>query len=119
VGETQISNVYGQIAQYPAKIEPDGSFTIPLIPEGHYRLQVSFTGQPANSYVAEIRQAAASIFDTGVAVGREAGNPIEVLVNTNGGSVEGNVRTADRKPVPRTTVVLVPARTAARIRRYI
>ena len=109
VGETQISNTFGQIAQYPPKIEQDGSFTIPFIPEGHYRLQVSFTAQAANSFVADIRQGAASIFDSGVTVGREAGNPIEVLVNTNGGSIEGNVRTADRMIVPRATVVLVPA----------
>jgi len=109
VGEMQISNTFGQIAQYPPRIEQDGSFAIPVIPEGHYRLQISFTGQAANSYIADVRQGAASIFDSGLTVGREAANLIEVLVNTNGGSIEGNVLTPDRKTVPRTTVVLVPA----------
>jgi hypothetical protein len=109
VGETQISNVFGQIAQYPPRIEQDGSFTIPVVPEGHYRLQVSFMSQAGNSYLADIRQGAASVFDSGLAVGREAANPIEVQVNTNGAALEGNVLTADRKPAPRTTVVVVPA----------
>jgi hypothetical protein len=108
VGEMQISNTFGQIAQYPPKVEQDGSFTIPVIPEGHYRLQVSFTSLATTSYIADIRQGAASIFDTGVTVGTEAGNPIEVLVNTNGGTIEGNVRTTGRNPLPRATVVLVP-----------
>jgi hypothetical protein len=109
VGETQISNAFGQVAQYPAKVEQDGSFTFPVIPEGHYRPQVAFTGPAANSYLADIRQGATSIFDNGLTVGREAANPLEVVVNTNGGSVEGTVLGADRTPVPRTTVVLVPA----------
>jgi hypothetical protein len=109
VGEMQIANTFDQISRYLPQIGQDGSFTIPVIPEGHYRLQVSFTVQAPNSYVAEIRQGAASIFDTGLTVGRETANPIEVVVNTNGGSIEGNVLTADRKTVPRTTVVLVPA----------
>ena len=72
-------------------------------------MQVSFTSRAPNSHVADIRQGAASIFDTGVTVGREAGNAIEVLVRTNGGSVEGTVRSSDRNPLPRATVVLVPA----------
>jgi hypothetical protein len=91
------------------RIEQDGSFTIPVVPEGHYRLQVFFINQAANSYLADIRQSAASIFDSGLTVGREAANPIEVQVNSNGASLEGNVLTEDRKPAPRSTVVVVPA----------
>jgi hypothetical protein len=108
VGETQISNVFGQVAQYPARVEQDGSFTIPFIPEGHYRVQIAFTGQAANSYLADIRQGAATIFDNGLTVGREAVNPLEIVVNTNGASIEGTVLGADGKPVPRSTVVMVP-----------
>jgi len=107
--ETQMANLIGQITQYPPRIEPDGSFTIPVVPEGHYRLQVSFMSQAGNSYVADIRQSAASILDSGLAVGREAANPIEVQMSTNGAALEGNVLTADRKPAPRTTVVLIPS----------
>jgi hypothetical protein len=100
VVETQMANVIGQVTQYPPRIEPDGSFTIPVVPEGHYRLQVSFMSQAGNSYVADIRQSAASILDSGLAVGREAANPIEVQMSTNGATLEGNVLSADRKPAP-------------------
>src|SRR4030095_13137331 len=109
INETQMANLVGQIAQYPAKIEADGTFTLPFIPEGHYRLQVSLPGLAPSSYVADIRQGPSSIYDTGFVIGTETVNPIQVTVNTNGGSVQGRVLSSDRKPVPRTTVVLVPA----------
>jgi hypothetical protein len=108
VNETQIFNVFGQIAVYPPVIAADGSFAIPFVPEGHYRFQVTIT-EPGNAYLADIRQAGISVYDNGLTVGKEAVNAIEASINTNGGSIEGNVVGADRKPVPRTTVVLVPA----------
>jgi hypothetical protein len=108
VNETQIFNVFGQIAVYLPVIAQDGSFAIPVVPEGHYRFQVAITG-PGNSYVADIRQGAVSVCDNGLTVGKEPVNPIEVTINTNGGTIEGNVVSVDRKPVPRSTVVLVPA----------
>jgi hypothetical protein len=108
VNETQIFNVFGQIAQYPPVIAQDGSFAIPVVPEGHYRFQVAISG-PDNSYVADIRQGDISVYDNGLTVGKEPVNPIEATIKTNGGSIEGNVVGVDRKPVPRTTVVLVPA----------
>jgi hypothetical protein len=108
VNETQIFNVFGQIAVYLPVIAADGSFAIPFVPEGHYRFQVTIT-EPGNAYLADIRQAGISVYDNGLTVGKEAVNAIEASINTNGGSIEGNVVGADRKPVPRTTVVLVPA----------
>ena len=107
--ENQISQVFGQIAQYPTRIEPDGSFAIPVVPEGHYGFQITFSGPAStNSYVAGIRQGSVNVYDDGLTVGGEPLNPIEVTVNTNGGSIEGTVLGTDRKPVARTSVVLVP-----------
>jgi hypothetical protein len=108
VNETQIFNVYGQIAVYPPFVAPDGSFAIPVVPEGYYRFQVAIAG-PGSSYVADVRQGAVSVYDNGLTVGNEPVNPIEVTINTDGGTIEGNVVSVDRKPVPRTTVVLVPS----------
>ncbi len=107
VTETQISNVFGQIAQYLPVIAQDGSFSIPFLPEGHYRVDVAFI-ERGNSYVADIRQAAFSVYDSGLTVGKDPVSPLELSINTNGGTIEGTVVGADRKPVPRTTVVLVP-----------
>jgi Carboxypeptidase regulatory-like domain len=107
VSEGQMFSVLGQIAEYAARIGGDGSFTFPMIPDGRYRPQIEFLTAD-NSYLADIRQAAASIFDNGLTVGREALDSLEVIVNSNGGSIEGTIRTADGKPVPRTAIVLVP-----------
>lgn len=111
VNENQISQVYGQIARYVARIETGGSFTIPLLPPGHYRAEVLLTGGPAaaNSFVSNIRQGGANVFDDGILLSRGSTAPVEITLSSIGGSIEGNVVGADRKPVPQTTVVLVPA----------
>ena len=94
-----------------ARIEAGGTFTIPFLPPGHYRAEVLFASGPAaaNSFVADIRQGGASVFDDGFVLSHGSENPVEITLNSNGGSIEGNVLGVDRKPVPRTTVVLVPA----------
>jgi hypothetical protein len=131
INDVPASAVFDQIRQYQAPIAEDGSFTIPLLPEGRYRFQVIMNGTatpargakrgqaagaapppppplPATAYLADIRQGAASVYDNGIIVGPEQTNPVEVLVNTAGGSLEGIVSIADQKPAPGITVVLVP-----------
>jgi len=109
VNETQISNVIGQVAQYVPRIEQDGSFMFPVVPEGHYRLYATSMAAGGSLYVSDIRQGSTSIQDNGLTVGKEPLPPVEVTVNTNAGSIEGTVVNAERKAVPRTAVVLVPA----------
>jgi hypothetical protein len=109
VNEMQMSNLIGQIAQYTPRIEPDGTFTFPVIPEGHYRLNAAPLAAAGPSwYISDIRQDSVSIHDGGFTIGKLPLNPIDVIVNTNGGSVEGTVVTAENKTVPQTTVVLAP-----------
>ncbi len=111
------SLIYDQIGQYHPQIGSDGSFTFPLLPEGTYRFQVSFGGAeseaaaiklPANAYIADIRQESVSVYDSGVVVGNAPPNTVEVVVNTNGGSIEGTVIGNEEKPASGMTVVLVP-----------
>jgi len=105
---------YGQIGGYHPPIGQDGYFTFPLLPEGQYRFQVSFGGtaaQPAlasTAYVADIRQGSTSVYDNGIVVGSIPPNSIDVIVNTNGGIIEGTVQDVDGKPASGVTVVLVP-----------
>jgi hypothetical protein len=63
---------------------------------------------PPAAYVEDIRLGADSIYDNGLVVGREAVDSIDVIVNTNGGSIAGTVIGADQKPAANMTVVLVP-----------
>jgi hypothetical protein len=122
------------MASYTPPIGQDGAFTIPLVPEARYRFQIvpgapqlqsessrltqpngpARTEQsglrllPETSYVSDVRQAGISIYDNGFAVGASALAPIEVLINTDAGSIQGIVVETDQKPVPSSTIVLVP-----------
>jgi hypothetical protein len=114
--------VFNQIRLYSAPIADDGTFTIPLVPEGRYRIQPVLnppspargaTGTPPPTlpetvYLSDIRQGATSVYDNGVMVGGSEQSPIEVLLITGAGSLEGNVLGADQKPAGVATVVLVP-----------
>jgi hypothetical protein len=81
-------------------------FSAPDIPSAKYALHV--TGLPETAYVEDIRQGAVTVFNTGLTVGSQPGMPLEIVVTANGGTIEGDVQTSDRKPARDTTVVLVP-----------
>jgi len=84
----------------------DGYFTVPAIAEGAYR--VVLNGAPTGSYIADVRQGAASIYDAGLHVTDKSPEPFEIVVRSDGGTVEGNLTRADSSGVGRTMVVLVP-----------
>jgi hypothetical protein len=129
----QTSNIFDQISSYPVRVEADGSFTYPVLPPARYRFNpivgvsapaaaagargaatpalppVPTTPLPANAYVADIRQGSVSVYDNGLVVDTQAATPLDVMVRTDGGSIDGNVLGADRKPVAAgVTVVLIP-----------
>jgi hypothetical protein len=85
----------------------DGSFAVPTVPEGLYR--VTFNGAMPDSYVADIRQSGMSIYDAGLYVTDKTPEPFEVIVRSDGGIVEGMLSTADAKTAGRTLVALIPA----------
>ena len=108
VGDSQTSGIYSQVTQYRPAIAQDGTFTIPVVPEGHYRFGVQVQ-DPANAYVADIRQGTTSVYDNGLLIGTQTVNPLEVDIRTNGGSVDATVTGSDQRPAAGKTVVLVPA----------
>jgi hypothetical protein len=77
------------------------------VPQAHYTVMVS--GLPAGAYVEDIRQGGVSIYDTGLRVTSDPPGPIEVLVNSKSGMLEGNVANSVQQPAEGATVVLVPA----------
>jgi hypothetical protein len=114
VTDQQTGLVLHQIRQYVAPINDDGSFLIPLVPEGRYRFQVRLnpgptpTQLPAGAYLADIRAGDTSVYDNGLRVGGGSPGDIEILVNSSGGSLDGTVAGSDLKPAQGATAVLVP-----------
>jgi hypothetical protein len=135
LNDQQISLVLNQIRQFAPPIANDGSFTIPLMPEGRYRFQVVINPPagagagrgaaaqaaaaaaaalppaavlPQTAYLADIRQGGTSVYDNGFLVTGEAPNPVDILLSTSAGSVEVTVLGSDQKPATGMTVALVP-----------
>jgi hypothetical protein len=107
-------------------IDQNGAFTFPLIPEARYRFQFTVGGAASgrgplpsaavtpvalgpSAYVADVQQGGVSVYDSGLMVNAEPVTPIEVLVRSDGGSIEGAAIGTDQKPAAGQLVVLVPA----------
>lgn len=75
------------------QIERDGSFAILGVPAFTLRPQVAIKGDglPASAYIADIRQGGRSVYDDGFTAGPGAESPLEVIISTKGGIVEGVV----------------------------
>jgi hypothetical protein len=135
---------YQQLSRFQPTVASDGSFTIPAVPEGQYRMQVAFappappparplanrsidpfapdpTPPPAlvsvplagaplgsNAYIADILQGGMTVYNTGISVGTQAFDPLDVRVRTDGGSVDGIVLDGKLIPFAGATVVLAP-----------
>ena len=122
------NNFFGTIGNYAPFLDADGSFTFPVIPESHYRVRVGLGNGPtrapvanaqgqlppapvplaAGAYVADVQQAGRSVYDEGVDVGTEPVAPIEVVIKTNGATVEGVVSRGGTPAPAGVSVVLVP-----------
>jgi hypothetical protein len=89
-----------------AASDASGVVVFPNVPESVYWVQV--TGVPANTYVADIRQGGLSIYDDGFRVTDQPPDPIEVMVNSGGATVQGTVRDGAQNKLVGAFVVLVP-----------
>jgi protocatechuate 3,4-dioxygenase beta subunit len=76
------------------------------VPEGAYTVQSG--GAPANSYLADVREGGASVYDSGFIVGDRGPIVIDVVFTSGAKSIRGTVHDAAGKPVASATVVLVP-----------
>jgi hypothetical protein len=87
-------------------VDPSGTYTMPGIFVGHWQVYVE--GLSPEMYIADVRQGASSVFDTGVTITGEQPSPLQVLIRTDSGTVEGTVTDNARRPVPGASIVLVP-----------
>jgi len=101
--------LYQLIATRPATVGPDGSFVIMAVPPGSFRVG-AVSGLPADSYIADVRQNARSVFDSGFDVGSQTPDPIEIVISSGATAVDGFVRDALSGSASGATVALVPGR---------
>jgi hypothetical protein len=93
-----------------ANVDTNGAFVVPAVLSGFYSVAVD--GLPPEEYVSDIRYGGISLHETAHDLnGPElqaglGGTPLQILVASNGGSIEGLID--EREAAAGATVVLVP-----------
>ena len=85
--------------------EANGKVTIPRAAEGNYQV---FIQGADNLFIDDVRQGDTSILTSGINVRNATPAPFEVLLSSDGGTVEGVVSNSDKSPMGGATVLLVP-----------
>jgi hypothetical protein len=88
-------------------VERDGSFAVTSVPPGRFRI-AAVSGLPPDFYIADVRQGAMSVFDSGFDIDTRNPNPLEIVVSNGAGVVEGIVQDGPTKVVPGSVVALIP-----------
>jgi len=97
---------YQQVSSRSVPVSPGGTFSVPAVPEGRFRVG-SVAGLPQGMYLADVREGAQSVFDSGFDVNAKTGS-LEVVLGSGSGTVNGVVQDGPTKVVSAATVVLVP-----------
>jgi hypothetical protein len=90
----------------PAKVSPNGAFTLKDISEDTYHL--SFNGMSKDCYVKAIRYGMVDALYDGFAAQRGTDASLEVTLSSRGARIQGTVADADGLPLAGVWVVLVP-----------
>lgn len=107
IGGSSRVALYSLIPTRAAIVANDGSFSVAAVPPGQFRVG-SVAGLPQDFYIADVRQDAVSVFDSGMDFGTRPPSPVEILIGAGAGTVDGTVVDSQSKIAPGTTVVLAP-----------
>jgi len=88
----------------PMRPDMNGTFSNDHLPEEKYRVQVN--GVPQEGYIQDIRSGDASVFDDGFTL--NPNSTLQVIVNSDGLTLKGSVRSTKGQPVAAATIALVP-----------
>jgi hypothetical protein len=94
-------------ARAATPVDRDGTFSVSSIPPGRFRIG-ALAGLPQDFYIADVRQNAMSVFDSGFEIDSRAPDPIEIFVNSGAGTITGIVEDGPTKTVTGAVVALVP-----------
>jgi hypothetical protein len=90
-----------------ALISAEGTFSVPAVPEGRFRVS-GVAGLGTDLYLADVRQGSMSVFDSGFDVSTRSNDPLQVVIGSGAGTVEGVVRESPSNGFAGATVALVP-----------
>jgi protocatechuate 3,4-dioxygenase beta subunit len=105
-GSTRVA-LYTLVSTRGTPVEANGTFAVSSVPPGRFRI-AAVSGLPQDFYIADVRQNAMSVFDSGFDVESRTPDPIEILVSNGGGVVDGIVEDGPTKTVAGAVVALVP-----------
>jgi hypothetical protein len=93
-------------------VAADGSFRVPGVSVGDYRLSIA--GLPRGAYIEAAQADQEDLLATGIHVDTSAVRPIQVRLGTESGKVEGSVVNERRESISNAIVVLAPETTLRR-----
>jgi hypothetical protein len=96
------------ISPPPLAVNQDGTFALPDLPRGVYRLAVE--ALPDTLFLGAVRYAARATEDLTFSVEGQPAGPLELHIDGPAGVVRGSVRNATNDLVPNAHVVLIPPR---------
>jgi hypothetical protein len=88
-------------------VKADGSFLLPNVPEGEYR--INLWRLPEDCYLKSARLGSEDALESGLKIGAgQASGALELAVSSAAGRIEGSVVNENQQAVPGARVVLVP-----------
>jgi hypothetical protein len=98
---------YQEVSRRSAIVDAAGAFAVPAVPQGRFRVS-AIAGLPQDIYLADVRQNAQSVFDTGFEVNSGNTALLEIILGAGAGTLTGVVEDGPTKVAAGATVVLVP-----------
>ena len=99
--------VYQTVGQRPVSPDAKGAFSIIAVPPGLFRLDMG-PGLPPDLYIQAVRQGGSDVFDSGIEIGSDKPNPLQVALASGAGTVEGTAMDAAGKPLAGASILLAP-----------
>ena len=101
-----MSELFGFMGTARSTTAPDGALTISVAAGTRVKLALSPLAQ--GLYLADVLQNGLSVFDSGFDARADAA-PVQVVLNTDGGTVRGSIQDSAGRSLPNSIVALVPA----------